>query len=129
MSADVFGRHLASNEQAWQEARDLPGMMSVNFPNDDTLWATAATQNATTWTHIDDHGMATIIKIMAGFKYWVILRPKFDRTDLGLNGDMGSINAFASDSGWTPEGPCDTLWDHEAVLLGPGDMLYVNGPL
>jgi hypothetical protein len=57
-------RHLATNEQAWQESHDLPGMTYITFPADAMLWATAATS----WGHINDHGMAMIIKVMTGRK-------------------------------------------------------------
>jgi hypothetical protein len=117
-------RHLASNEQAWQETRDVEGLVpDAKFPSDDTLWATAATENATTWSHIDDHGMGTIIQVMAGYKYWVILHPKRNQGSAVV--DMGSINAF-NDKVWSTDNICDAFWEYEGVLLGPGDTLYVN---
>ena len=101
-------------------------MMNINFPSDDMVWATAATKNATTWGHIDDHGMDTIAKVMAGKKYWVTMRPKRkqDESQGGSNGDMGSIKAFID--GWEPWGAGELLWDHEAVLLQAGDLLYAS---
>jgi hypothetical protein len=71
-------RYLATNEKAWQETRDVPAITSINFPNDDMVWGTASTRNATTWGHIDDLGMASVIRIMTGRKYWVIMYPKRD---------------------------------------------------
>lgn len=117
-------RHFASNEQAWWEMRDVEGLVpDAKFPSDDTLWATAATQNATTWNHIDDHGMGTIIQVMAGYKYWVILRPKHDQGSALV--DMGSINAF-NDESWMADDVGNAFWEYEGVLLGPGDTLCVN---
>lgn len=99
-------------------------MARIGFPSDDMMWATVATENATTWPHIDDHGMATIIKVMTGSKYWVVMRPKQNRSELDINGDMDTIHAFGK--GWSPNSSCHTIWDHEAVLLRAGDTLYVT---
>jgi hypothetical protein len=107
--------------------RHLPDLKhNTAFPNDDMVWGTAATQNATSWPHIDDHGMGTIVKVMAGRKYWVIMRPK-DVSNSSSNGDMHSIRAFGQ--GWETSGSCHTIWDHEGVLLEAGDMLYVNNSM
>lgn len=119
----VLRRHLASNEQAWQETRDLMSMMKVSFPSDDMLWGTAATQDTTTWAHIDDHGLATIVQIKTGLKYWVVMCPKRNAGPPGSDGDMGSINGFANT--WEPWSSSSNLWDHEGVLLEAGDTLYV----
>jgi hypothetical protein len=120
---NVISSDLASNEQAWQETRDLPEMTDLHFPYDAMIWGTAATRNATTWPHIDDHGMATIVKVMTGKKYWVVMRPKRDQSQQSSNGDMDSIRAFPE--GWSPSTSCHTVWDHEGVLLQAGDTLYV----
>ena len=94
-------------------------LASARFPSDDMTWATVSTRGATTLTHMDDHGMGTVIQVMAGYKYWVILRPKCDRRDRPLV-DMGSVNAFDGAS-WD-----FARWEYEGVLLGPGDTLWVN---
>jgi hypothetical protein len=112
---------LATNEQAWQESRDLPSMTYVTFPSDAMVWATAATQGATSWGHIDDHGMATIVKVMTGRKYWVVMCPKRNQMSKNANGNMGSIHAYGD--GWEPHSACEDLWDHEGVLLEAGDTL------
>lgn len=101
-------------------------MMPIAYPADDMLWATAATQSATTWGHIDDHGLGTIVKIKTGRKYWVVMCPKPNPAPPGSDGDMGSINAFPS--AWQPSGSSVELWDHEAILLEAGDILYVQYP-
>jgi hypothetical protein len=98
-------------------------MSVIPFPSDDMIWGTAATESATTWPHIDDHGMATIIKVMTGSKYWVMMRPKQNRPKEDTNGNMNTIHAFGE--GWSPHSSCHTLWDHEGVLLRAGDILYV----
>jgi hypothetical protein len=114
-------RNLASNEQAWQETRGIPAITDVAFPADDMLWGTAATAHATSWGHMDDHGVATIVKVIAGSKYWVVARPKRDRANMGTAGDMGTANAFTDE--WEPSTAGDEFWDMEGVLLRAGDTL------
>jgi hypothetical protein len=97
--------------------------MNISFPSDAMVWATAATRNATTWGHIDDHGAATIVKVMTGIKYWVVFRQKQDLTRSTSHGDMGSNKAFIDH--WEPWTAGEATWDHEAILLRPGDMLQV----
>jgi hypothetical protein len=97
---------------------------SVQFPSDAMTWATASTRGATTWSHIDDHGMGTVIQVMAGYKYWVIHRPKYNDQGFPLV-DMGSIDAF-NDRSWKEGDISDACWEYEGVLLGPGDTLWVN---
>jgi hypothetical protein len=53
--------------------------------------------------------------------------PKPNPAPPGSDGDMGSINAFPS--GWQPSGSSVELWDHEAILLEAGDILYVQYPI
>lgn len=97
-----------------------------SFLTDDMLWGTAATRNATSWLHIDDYGLGTAIKLMAGKQYWVLARPKKDRCPAehrNAYGDLSSRNAFPP--GWDASQPGDKYWDYEGVVLEPGDMLYV----
>src|ERR1700735_2178998 len=113
---------LASNEAAWRETRRAAGFVATAFPADDMSWGTVSTRDATTWVHIDDLGMGTGIKMVTGCKLWVIAVPK-RKTSRNVPtgaGDMSSIHAF---SGWSTTEAGDEVWDHEAVLLGPGDTL------
>jgi hypothetical protein len=112
---------LASNEEAWQETRDVNGIMPHVFPSDDVVWATASTRDSTSWMCIEDHGLASVVTIQAGLKYWVLGVPKKHGKKGDPNGNLGSIRAFGK--GWSPSGACEMLWDHEGVLLGPGDIL------
>jgi hypothetical protein len=127
-----FPSDLASNEIAWHETRDSDGLQHQPFPGDSMIWGTASTRDATSWTHIDDHGMVTVVTVVAGLKYWVLAVPKrasdkskskknTSKKMKDLNGDMGTIKAFGK--GWSPSTACDSLWDHEAILLGPSDTL------
>jgi hypothetical protein len=116
-------RSLASNEEAWQATRGLPEVTSQIFPSDAMLWATAGTEHATTWAHIDDHGLATVVKVMTGLKYWVIMYPKKERAKKDTKGDLCTRNAFGTSATWQPSSACGDLWDHEGVLLEAGDTL------
>ena len=85
------------------------------------LWGTAATKDSISWTHVDDHGMATVVTVAAGLKYWVLGVPRRKKGKQESGSDLGSIRAFGK--GWSPSSACETLWDHEGILLRPGDTL------
>jgi hypothetical protein len=99
----------------------MPAITNVTFPSDAMLWGTAATAHATSWAHIDDHGMATIVRVMAGHKYWVIARPRRNRDPDSTAGDMRTANAFVEK--WQPSSAGDENWELEGVLLEAGDTL------
>ena len=121
---------LASNEQAWQETRDLPEVVKGpgTYHNDETEWATAANTHAVSWIHQDDAGTSTVSSPMAGMKYWVVARPK-DRAHNDSAGDIGSIHALGhvghgfSARNYNAGHAYEELWDYEGVLLCPGDIL------
>jgi hypothetical protein len=119
---DMLSSELASNEEAWQQARDVKGISSLSlFPIDDMVWATASTRDSTSWMHLEDHGMATAVTIRTGLKYWVLATHKQKQAKDDENGDLGSIGVFGDS--WGPGSACETMWDHEGVLLAPGDVL------
>jgi hypothetical protein len=114
-----FNSHLASNEKAWQTTRDTRGIASIPFPSDDMVWGTAGTRYATSWPHIDDHGMGTLIRNVVGRKYWALARPQPD-VEVNGAGDEGSINAYPVEWQRFTSGE---YWDYEGVVLEPGDLL------
>lgn len=85
------------------------------------LWATAATTNATSWFHLDDHGMATVVYVESGMKLWVIARPKAGQEDKAYK-NFGAAHSFVN---WDPHLAGEKFYDHEAVLLTAGDTLSV----
>jgi hypothetical protein len=104
----------------------MPDIVSnASFPSDVMLWGTAATKDATTWAHIDNHGLATVVKVMTGRKYWVVMFPKHDRGSKNNLGNLATTNAFGSSARWRPSSSCNNLWDHEGVVLEAGDTLYI----
>ena len=116
---------LASNEEAWQETRDLHGMMSMAYPYDELVWGSASTQDSTSWIPFNDFGTCMSITVIVGFKYVVLAVPKGKQTQGNPLGDLRSIRAFGKPDmeSWSPTDSCHELWNHEGVLLGPGDTL------
>jgi hypothetical protein len=114
---------LASNEEAWQETRDAPGMMPTVHPSDQVVWGTAATKDSTTWTALNDHGTCMAISVIAGHKFVVLASLKRERPKGDPFGDLGTIRGFGTPQSekWSSVEECQKLWDLEGVLLGPGD--------
>lgn len=82
-------------------------------------WGLAGTANAVTFLHIDSDGFATFVQVMCGKKVWGIYRPS---TDLPLS----FINAFLDDTKFQLDTiPEQATIDLEAVVLRPGDFLYI----
>lgn len=87
-------------------------------------WATVVTAMATSWAHQDTEGFATSSQLLTGLKYLVVFTPDPKVAPRSLRGNLRSI-------AWAPK--CRELQDHmlegwmsaEAILLGPGDLLYV----
>jgi hypothetical protein len=121
----MHSSELASNEEAWQETRDLRGMMPMPFPSDEMVWGTATTQDAVSWIDLNAHGTGMAISVAVGCKYVVVAIPNRKQTPGNPIGDLGSIRGFGKPEteSWSPTDACDDLWDHEGVLLGPGDTL------
>lgn len=122
----TYSSELASNEEAWQETRDVRGMMPLLFPSDQMMWGTATTKDSTSWTPLNDHGMSMAMTVITGYKYVVLAVPKRKRSESHPIGDFGSVRAYGGKpetNDWSPSAHCDELWDHEGILLGPGDTL------
>jgi hypothetical protein len=116
---------LASNEEAWQETRDEPGMAPLAFPSDEMVWGTATTQDSSSWNDMNQDGTGMALSVVAGYKYVVVAVPKKKEKKGNAIGNMASICGFGMPGRESrpPSSICDTLWDHEGVLLGPGDTL------
>lgn len=99
-------------------------MMSLAFPYDQMVWGSASTKDSTSWIPLIDNGLCMSITVVAGLKYVVLAVPKRKQTNAPL-GDVGSLRAFGKIGmeDWPPLSTCHELWDHEGVLLGPGDTL------
>ena len=69
--------------------------------------------------HIDSDGFATFVQVMCGKKLWAIYRPD-PRLPLSNSDGLLDPDVFQLDK--IPPGTKSGL---EAVVLRPGDMLYV----
>lgn len=86
-------------------------------------WATAATNGAVSWFHVDDDGFCTVVFVQAGAKWWVLA----DRIQEDpLHDDMGDIGAF---DGWGVRDIDAERWTLEVVHLQPKSVLYVLFPI
>jgi hypothetical protein len=112
---------MASHIEAWKAQNGQQGFMNAQYPSGDMAWGTAALKNATSWVHMDDDGFATSVTVVAGSKYWVLMRQHRDLPAGDINGDMGSIKAFGN--GWEPHGSCNDIYEQEGILLQPGSIL------
>jgi endonuclease/exonuclease/phosphatase (EEP) superfamily protein YafD len=91
----------------------------MQFPSDVMLWATAATQHAVSWFHLDDHGTATAVYVETGRKFWVVAVPKVGQEDKSFK-NFGAASPFTK---WEPERAGAEFWDHEGVVLSAGDRM------
>src|SRR5215470_1299773 len=90
--SNLYSSDLASNEEAWQEAREEKGInSSLTFPSDDVIWAMASTKDSASGICINDHGFATSIKVITGLKYWALAHVPEYRDGSNGAGDLGSI--------------------------------------
>jgi hypothetical protein len=106
---------------AWQQTRGLKGFVRENPPMDDLVWGTTALTGATSWIHMDANGLATQVQITAGSKYWVVLKQRRGILPIDDYGDMSSIDAFPLE--WEPWSAGQDIFEHEGLLLLPGDLL------
>jgi hypothetical protein len=96
--------------------RDLAGLRAKNYDGDDLVWGCGATAGTTSLAHIDDDGLAAVIRITAGSKFWVVMRSKPNETV----GNLRSIHAFSRDF-YGKSGK--ELWEAEGIHLVAGDVL------
>jgi hypothetical protein len=107
----------ASDLAAFIATIDLPFCgRDIGFPVMSCRWGLAAVAGASHLWHIDCNGFGTYIDTQAGFKWWVMARPKHPS-------DFSSTSLFTEQV--TLDGPNESVWILEAVLLGPGSCLSV----
>ena len=110
--ADNTPQYISSDEVAFFQAEDN---QRRSYPVAEMRWGIAATAGSYHTWHIDSDGFGTYINVVAGYKWWVLAKPKeskhhFDEIDLYLkNYDAELTN--------------DTKWDTEGILLLPGSLL------
>jgi len=98
------------------------GFINQSPPHDDLSWGLAATEGATSWVHMDDDGLATVIVVKTGVKWWVVLKPRKDSSGDVLSGDLGTSKAYPLS--WSVEETSGkNNFDAEGVLLPAGSVL------
>src|SRR5215471_6938230 len=96
---------------AWRGTNQCPGYPNQDPPLADLLWATAGMTHTTSQFHIDSQGHGTMLDSVAGYKYWVLARPK--KGTKGTFGDTSSMWAFLG--GWDAATEGSDKYDMEAV--------------
>ena len=83
------------------------------YPTGHLRWALASLAGARTWWHIDSNGFLTFLKVMCGYKIWIVIHDE--------RGDLIKICAFE-------DFVLDEVGNYrvEAILLQPGTILYVK---
>jgi hypothetical protein len=117
----LLSRHLASHQCAWQFTKGKEGLLNINAPIHRLKWSILATAGATSWIHIDANGLATLIYMSAGRKYWLVGKQKREWYGKKNLGDIGAMEAFGKD--WAPDGDGIENFEWEGVLLEPGHSL------
>jgi hypothetical protein len=112
----------ATDMVAWDFLLGDPycGAANTPYPTGHVRWGLAGTAHAVSTLHIDSDGFATFVQVMCGQKVWAVYRP-----DPTL--PLDSINAFIlADYFQLDRMPINVKSGLEAVVLRPGDMLYVH---
>jgi hypothetical protein len=73
---------------------------------------------------VDGDGFATSTQLLTGKKYWVVYYRDRSLPDGDAKGDMGGI-AYSQSARKFEDHDLDGSFVAEAVVLNPGDVLYV----
>lgn len=112
---------VASNEMAWKHTAGDHGLRMDPPPDDVMHWATASTADATSWAHLDTAGLATVVTVACGEKYWVVFNRRRNLPDAKSLGDMASIRGLPDNH--RPWSAILSAFEHEGVWLKPGSVL------
>ena len=114
-------RSYSTDMVAWEFLLGNPycGATNTPYPTGHVRWGLAGTAHAVTTLHMDSDGFATFVQVVSGTKLWSLYHP--DPTV-----PLSSIDAFINPHHFE----LDTMRKNvksglEAVVLRPGDMLYV----
>jgi hypothetical protein len=92
------------------------GTITMPYPIGHMRWGLAGTAHTVSMFHIDSDGFATFGQVMCGKKLWAIYHPSSTRS-------LSDINALLHLE--LDEIPPKAQFGLEAVILRPGDLLYV----
>lgn len=109
----------SSDRYAWRQTEGLPFCHEDSqYPTHDMRLGLAATKGTFHFWRLDSDGLGKYIDIMTGILWWIIARPR--RSSKGFAKTTMYVDGF------DPECPNLHLWDLEAVVLKPGDKMYVG---
>jgi hypothetical protein len=114
-------RAYATDLVAWDNLVGSPhsGSITTSYPTGHTRWGLAGTAHAVSMFHIDSDGFSTFGQVMCGKKLWAVFRPHPTLP-------VSDINAFINpDTFQLDTIPGKAQFGLEAVVLRPGDLLYV----
>lgn len=114
-------RPYATDMVAWEFllGKAHGGAANTPYPTGHMRWGLAGTAHAVTMLHMDSDGFATFVQLMCGKKLWALYRPN---PELPLSNPNALLD---SDFFQLDNIPLDAKSGLEAVVLRPGDMLYV----
>lgn len=114
-------RAYATDLVAWDNLVGSPhcGSITTSYPTGHMRWGLAGTAHTVSMFHIDSDGFSTFGQVICGKKLWAVIRPS---PTLSLS----DIDAFInSDTFQLDKIPPKAQFGLEAVVLRPGDLLYV----
>jgi len=112
----------ATDMVAWDFLLGNPHCSAANtsYPTGHVRWGLAGTAHAVSTLHIDSDGFATFVQVMCGKKLWAVYRPSpklpLSNNDAFLLSDFFQLDRI----------PPKATSGLEAVVLRPGDLLYVT---
>lgn len=111
----------ATDMVVWDYLHGNPhcGTATVPYPTGHMRWGLAGTAHAVSMFHIDSDGFATFVQVVDGKKLWAVYRPTptlpLSDTNVFLLPDFFQLDRI----------PPKARFGMEAVVLRPGDLLYV----
>ena len=106
---------------AWDYLHGMPycGPTTAPYPTGHMRWGLAGTAHAATMFHIDSDGFATFVQAIYGKKLWAIYRPSptlpLSNPNIFVDSEIFQLDTI----------PAKAQFGLEAVVLRPGDLLYV----
>jgi hypothetical protein len=117
----IFPSAFATHEQAFHETHKVDGFCDLHRDKEDLIWGVAATTGTMSTPHIDNAGLATCISVMAGSKWWVVMRKRQDMNSGDRQGDLSSIHFFPLN--WDTNSTGKEFLEAEGLHLKQGDVL------
>jgi len=109
---------LSSDLWAWRHTNGLKLCKRTDrFPSAAVQWALISTAGAHSPWHIDPDGLATMVVVKSGCKWWILARPKKG----AKYPSFSAIGTFLD--GFDVEAVNDDRWEYEAILLTAGTTL------